>query len=420
VDNTPPAWLQIVDLNQRSVTAKDDRGESIFSRQIEKFTDARFWSACEGCALKDECFIKYNVDSLRDSAGGSIVVERMRTLFEIVHLRRNLHITMRDLRSALVWMLMRDHDCDAVANVIARNNPAERLRLLYYSAFAADSERAKGGIDDRLVRYLRDIDPALVSNPTLDRTLFERGTHAILFNQFEQRRGLKEIQFTNERLKDLYKRIKAEEGFYEVSRAFNHLLRRVVYYEGRGEMWRSMTPYVVLSEFQAAVLRPDQHMRIMQAIARGISRLEGLLPEEDDDTVYIRAGTETRTRLNSFRAFPMSDFKLHVPFARSHEYAEYTPEHIIFSHISGEADLVLSLDLLEVLRQTADGYVLSPGERQGIYLNYLVFRRALMHLPYTEVLLQRQNGERFKLIQHGEIIVLQAISVRNLGEENPS
>jgi serine/threonine protein kinase len=123
-----PDWLLIVDLNQRSVVAADldAEGTSIFDRQLLAFLKPQFWQACQDCDLRSRCFIKYNVDTLSDSLAGPAVRERLRTLFEIVHLRHQLHITMRDLRSALSWMLFRDHSCEAVCKCFQPSRTADR------------------------------------------------------------------------------------------------------------------------------------------------------------------------------------------------------------------------------------------------------------------------------------------------------
>jgi hypothetical protein len=119
--------MLVVDLNQRSVVAPDPDLEnaSIFDRQLQEFLKPEFWQPCQACALQSLCFIKYNVDTLADQVSGPSVRGRIRSLFEVVHLRRHLHITMRDLRSALSWMLLRDQDCQDVASQIANNASPE-------------------------------------------------------------------------------------------------------------------------------------------------------------------------------------------------------------------------------------------------------------------------------------------------------
>ncbi len=128
-----PGGLLMVNLNWRSIVAGAEN--SIFSRQLKVFSDDSFWQPCENCAIKDRCFIKFNADTFRDQVNGSEVAERLRTLFETVHLRRRLHITMRDMRSALSYTIFRDHTCDDVAQAlaIANTDPTTYLSNFYYN-----------------------------------------------------------------------------------------------------------------------------------------------------------------------------------------------------------------------------------------------------------------------------------------------
>jgi len=100
--------LLVVNLNLRAVTAGGR--QSLVEKQLGAMLQDDVWSPCGGCALRDRCPIKHNADSLRDRVSGPPVRDRVRRLYEIVHLRRMQHITMRDLRSSLSWLLLRDHD----------------------------------------------------------------------------------------------------------------------------------------------------------------------------------------------------------------------------------------------------------------------------------------------------------------------
>ena len=114
------------------------------------------------------------------------VRERVRRLFEIVHLRRQSHVTMRDLRSALSWLLLRDHNCDDVGRLFARTD-AGATSTLRGSTIRTPSPRQTPSrrslpdsvgprrrderAVDRLVRRLREADVGLVNEPALDRRL---------------------------------------------------------------------------------------------------------------------------------------------------------------------------------------------------------------------------------------------------------
>ena len=186
-----PDWMLIVDLNQRSVIAPDPDQEnaSIFDRQLQALLKPEFWQPCQACSFQHQCFIKYNVDTFADPVSGPAVRGRLRALFEIIHLRRQLHITMRDLRSALSWMLLRDQGCQDVARQLGANHsPAERLGWFYYNALnGRHPALAPNQGEDRLVRLLRQIDPAEVANPATDRILFHKGLDGLPMLAFDNR-----------------------------------------------------------------------------------------------------------------------------------------------------------------------------------------------------------------------------------------
>ena len=91
-------------------------------------------------------------------------------LYTITHLRGRLHITMRDLRSALAFMLVGTRDCDGIHQLYQNGGEENQNRILdgfYFNSWLGGSE----GSNDRLISLLREIDVAEVSNPDLDREL---------------------------------------------------------------------------------------------------------------------------------------------------------------------------------------------------------------------------------------------------------
>ena len=54
----------------------------------------------------------------------------------------------------------------------------------------------------------------------------------------------------------------------------------------------------------------------------------------------------------------------------------------------------VSLDLLEMLELIRSGHRPTPADMRGMFVNLLIFRNALLHLPHTKVLVT-QDGERF-------------------------
>ena len=167
--------LMIINLNLRSVTAREGNAPSLLSQQIKAITNPELWGKCQGCPLADKCFIKYNVDTFNDSSAGDEVINRLEWLLRAVVYKRELHITMRDLRSFISFMLTRDYSCDEVKQLVefvkAENKP-ELYWNYYYFNITAPALHYNGYFplrptesNDRLVRILRDTDIAKVALP---------------------------------------------------------------------------------------------------------------------------------------------------------------------------------------------------------------------------------------------------------------
>src|SRR5205814_1785630 len=80
----PHESLVFVNLNSRSVVETEDLSDSIFDKLLDRFLDlnneAGLWEHCkaQNCAFADRCYIKFNVDSLRDPKKGSVIRLRLK------------------------------------------------------------------------------------------------------------------------------------------------------------------------------------------------------------------------------------------------------------------------------------------------------------------------------------------------------
>jgi len=409
-----PSWLLIVDLNQRSVVADDvdGPGGSILEQQLRRLLDQQFWGPCDACQWRSRCIIKFNADTLADPVSGPAVRERLRTLFEIIHLRRRLHITMRDLRSAVSWLIFRDHSCDDVAGLLAGNPSADRLiPLFYYNAYASDGQLPEGRADDRLVALLRQIDPAEIANPALDRQLYFLRLDRLQTLTFEGRIPADEALLADLRrdLRDGWESVQDSKAVAK-RRAYHAILRRKTFFERRDDSWQEMLPYRNLQRFREATQGKDDLGKLKTDLVRGLSIAEGTHNEAlARRYICLRAGQESKAKIKSFRLFPGSDFRLEVPPPRTaaNRYLEHTPDRLILYHapqdaayhVSGarRAELPVSLDVLELLTQIGDGFVPSPNDIRGFFINLIIFKNALSHLPYRRALLTRDDQTFYEL-----------------------
>ena len=158
----------VVNLNLRSVTFGGEK--SIFSRQLRAITDGPFWEPCNHCDYRSRCPLKHNVDTFRDDTSGPAVTERLRTLVNLVRLRRRRHLTMRDVRSLISHLLFRDRSCVEIATLLDSSKTDDLLDITYFQGIGGlgvqqDSELERGA------SLLSEIDVARVANPEDDRAI---------------------------------------------------------------------------------------------------------------------------------------------------------------------------------------------------------------------------------------------------------
>jgi hypothetical protein len=322
---------------------------------------------------------------------------------------------MRDLRSALSWMLLRDQGCQDIAQRIASNvSAADRLNWFYYNAFNGQhSTTAATRGEDRLVRLLRQIDPAGVANPETDRSLHFKGLSGLPMLAFDNR--------SDQVLDELNSWITPStwQAAQQPERLQDHhnkhaFLRRVAFFERRDQGWEQMLPYRHLEEFrQVTQEQATASVALISKVAHGFSFVEGAHnPALSEGFVCIRAGQNVKARVRSFRLFSLADFNIQIPPFQAGRYLEYTNHYFSFVHDpmrsdqiilgSQKATLTVSLDLLELLEEINGGYVPSPDDISGIFINLLTFKNALAHLPYNRVLLTRDDKRYYELTQLDE------------------
>jgi hypothetical protein len=403
--------LLVVNLNLRAVTAGGRN--SLVEKQLGAMLRDDVWSPCDGCSLRERCPIKHNADSLRDRASGPPVRDRVRRLYEIVHLRRMQHITMRDLRSSLSWLLLHDHDCAEVAKVLADTTPAaaERLSGLYYpNAFAGDESPAIGGVDDRLVKLLRQIDIGLVDSPATDAALDRDPSTAVPWMTFESRdTGAKPgyARHVTFRWAEQQPRSGENLELTELFRRRRHAiarLRRWAFFERRDEGWRDMIPYQSVHLLENLLAAPDVATRtaaleqLKDQVLEAMTLAEGLRERSiSKDYLALRISRVRQPSVRSFRLFDRSLFRVEVSeIGTLGRYLEYEPDSIeLVADSDGcMAKLRLTIDLLEMLSLIRGGYRPSPADLQGRFVNLLIFRNELLNLPFERVLLT-PDDERF-------------------------
>jgi hypothetical protein len=402
----PSDGVVTVNLNLRAVVA-DAQGaatdaESIFDRQLRRLTYDRFWDACATCDIRDRCYVYHNARTLMDPVAGPKVAERLRSLYAITHLRGQLHVTMRDLRSALAFTLAGTRDCDEIHALYAKPGPETRRQIL--EGFYFNSWRGGEGSSDRLLSLLREIDVGEATNPDVDRALdyLPPGAREMARFTFAQRAD-RDSQLLDAMYRELPRDSAAGSATRRIAehRDYVAMLRRRQFFERRDDGWKEMLPYRTADEFWRLVTGKTQPGIYLDSLLTAISHGEGLSdPKRLGNMLALRVRDVEHGTIRSYRLFPGEKFQLVLPATGSNEFVEHIPQalRLLYSPNGGnEAELLVGLDIYEMLARLNDGYRPSLEELQGYYLSLGVFKNVLASAPYQEVLLTRSGHDFYRI-----------------------
>ena len=178
----PDSHIRFISLNQRSLVGSFVFDETSNKTRIEtgfldRLLDSLYggehapviWTPCETCAAQDRCEIRRaarmfgpeGLPGMMSKERRDRARQRLFEMFQAVHLRGETHITVRELRAALVYILFGVHLCrDYHDGVVAP--------LPYWDrAFSPKSPGRQGEVLRELIRF----DPALETHPQIDRHL---------------------------------------------------------------------------------------------------------------------------------------------------------------------------------------------------------------------------------------------------------
>lgn len=387
--------IVVVNLNVRSVTAGGT--DSIFSQQLQRIVTGPFWAPCQTCDYRARCPIKHNVDTFRDTTSGPAATERLRTLVDLIRLRRRRHLTMRDVRSLISHILFRDRTCLEIAEELTDDNPLTVVDLAYFQAVGGHGV-PENSLLERGAALLAEVDLGLVANPDDDRTIARGGGPRLM--AFPERSA---DNYMAERIDEA--RQKAGSGYdsdVPAARRAHEAARRRFFFERADDGWWSMLPYGGLRDFQDRLLSSDDgtnHAELLGNVIAAISMSEGIPDQRHAaNALWLATRDDSPIDYRCYRRFPLTEFSLHPVRIRS-PYVESEPDRMELIHEPGGARLTLDIDLLEVLDRLREGYVPSQDEGRGILINLALFKQQLLAVPSHELLIL--DGERVLRIGTG-------------------
>ena len=420
-----PDGVMVINLNLRSVTAIDENGESLMRKQIKSLTAPKLWYKCESCPMAAKCFINFNVKSMNDSAVGNEIIKRLEWIVRTIVYKREVHITMRDLRSMIAWMITRDYSCATIPHIIqieeelknkvieTEGTPDndrhkfeyERFRvenwMRYYFNLTAPENPLFPELrsEDRIVRLLRETDIANVSIPNKDRDLYYRPKKELDYLAFASRP-------TAPLLDDFNEFLTVKPSFEMSAESIDFLkLRhqsfiRHQYFEGKVDFMERM-PYQSIGDFYKVLNSKDTNWaKEKSQLAYAISCSEGCWnPDISAKHLLLSSTRIIDPSGKSYRRFPLDDFEITVDTNdKLTEYLEHEHEYYIFRKKKNRSvQLTVSLDLYEMLYYIKNGFSPSISDLRGRFIELQVFKNLLASETYSEVIVTNNEKSYYRI-----------------------
>lgn len=405
-----PASLAFINLNLRSVIDNNDVG-SIVDLLLDNFLDVGdekkgIWEGCNACKFSDKCYINYNVQSFIDINKGPEIRKRLKKIILAVHLKQAKHITMRDIRSVLSFILFNKYSCSELQKHLQQGKSVIN-RFYYNNVFNQDEK-------DRILMLLSKLDVADVCNPKLDNFLYftdpitSEFTDLLNYSPLSPKTDVEELStlYNNRPLgtQDNDEARKKSASLYHQS------IRRKLLFEG-DEMkmksklmagWRDLLPYktknfLLFENFLLTGVDTGNELR--NSITLAISKSERIYNDVvGSENLCIRSSNSSKTNTKAFYGFSAADFVVELrKIGQQENYIEYYPYNIVFKHIDGTAELEISLDLFEILMRIKEGYVPTSSEIKTFFLNLEMFKRRVITKKSENVFLTEDDTNLFKI-----------------------
>src|SRR6185312_454001 len=343
------------------------------------------WNKCDTCAAASSCFIRHNVESLNDSAAGDEICSRLEWLLRTVVLKREIHITMRDLRSLVSFLVTRDYHCSEIKALNSHLPIIDQWKLYYFNI--TDSSATDHGNQDRLIKLLRESDLADVAIPRLDRDLFFGLHKPGNYLEFSERTHSLLDNFNSKKV--WVPAYANDEEMRMQTLQLHKLFIRHQYFEGKIE-YKNRLPYRSISNFAKILTssgkgKEKEFSKTIQSISKAIAFNEGCTKEEIFTNYLILSSSHIEDpQGKTFRLFPLTDFELLVAKV-DHlvKYLEYEPDSLIFRNKAEKSiNLTISLDLFEMLDFIGKGYSPSVNDLKGRFIELQIFKNLLENKEY--------------------------------------
>lgn len=414
-----PESLAFINLNNRAVVELDSQ-KSILDALLRIILDEdnrrETWKPCEeeNCSFSKQCYIKYNVDSFRNGDKGKMVQDRLRELIFAIYLKKEKHITMRDIRSLISFILFNKYTCGQIQESI--KNGENLLDRFYYNNAFNKNEM------DRMVAILREVDVADMTLPKLENGLYFLDPKTEINEQIfikTETGGNPDLDYLQNYFHNKPEGTSdTDTKKQENANLFLKGLKRKLFFEGRDESMLefynvdhySFLPYRHFRKFISFLsTAQDPNNDLRNDLVLAISKSEKIYNDEvGKENVCISSNNAKKSSTKAFYGFTAADFEVVLPdVGNQTEYIEYFPDHLIFRHVDKTASLEINIDLFEILMRIKEGYVPTSIEIRTFFLNLEMFKRRVLSKRSTTVFLTEDdtNLYEFKKSTSGKLIL---------------
>lgn len=376
------SYVRFINLNRRSLVGSVNSERNNFDTSfLDRLVDQLYggeqagaiWTPCQSCSAKDWCEVFragqiFGPQTIASTKSPDIRSHARRRLYEAlqaVHLRGETHVTIRELRASLVYVLFGIHFCSDY------HTGSDVPTLSYWDrAFSADAPHRQGDVLKEIARF----DPALEAHPQVDRYLLSTPStdgrrsaphYESLTLASARRRAFFEWTAAN------IEEIAGERDALGLARGRN------------------------LQLFRNLALQTDlaNNVRVCARLCRGISRLEDLPPQAFDradklGVVPLRITPRTPTETTFWVEKSLSAFRLEADIPLTHGMDRlHRQAFLIYRYRSGaEEHLRLGAELFHLLLELSDGYQLGDVSTDDTFANLSIFVQRLIREDERELL----------------------------------
>jgi serine/threonine protein kinase len=352
--------IRLIDLNRRSLVGgvEDEKiGTEFLAALLNRFLGTNVtpnpWNPCTTCSAQHRCPAWKSVQALRDPVLGHQVRRRLGDALQACHLRGEVHITARELRAALVFIFFGVHDCTELHADLGLIPPGYWDRT-----FCASAPQRQGELLEELSRF----DPALDSNPLLDRYLLRDA----MINDKDTALNKKALILSSARRRAWFEWDHAR--YSELHLTVDSL---PLFGTRHLERFRNVP-----------LMTDDERTTLCRELCMGIARLEDLPPaafgHEQGVPLRIQSRTPTESAFWVIKSWDRFRIEARLPHTSEGLEALHTRLLLIYRHSTGEEEILpVGLELFHLLLALKDGAQLAGTGQEGIFAHLEIFTQRL-------------------------------------------